>query len=176
VTAAATPSTGIQKRLRAWRLLAPLGILGLALGSCSDGPQVRDDQGVVVLAGPWSVFDLRTGDCLDPDPALDGEVSEIGVVPCDEPHSQEVFGMVTHPEGPYPGASEVSLWADGACLVELDGEFGLTLDDGLFVSYLLPTFIGWNTNDDRRVVCVLVFPDKGQVTGSVTAQNEAGDS
>ena len=136
-----------------------------ALGACSAG-EVRDSSGKIVGPGSWSVFDLRPGDCLNPPEDLSGDVSDVAVVPCMEPHAQEVFATVTHPEGPYPGAAAVSTWADASCLTELEAELGLTLADGIFISYLLPSFDGWNKNNDRTVVCVMVFPDRGSVIGS----------
>ncbi len=146
-------------------------LLALALSGCSRGDDevARDAAGRVIEATEVSVFELLDGDCLNPDPELDGEVADLPVVPCEEPHLQEVFATVEHPEGPFPGVGAVSLWADGACLAELESRHGLTLDDGVFVSYLLPTFVGWNKDDDRRVVCVLVFPDREKAIGSVVA-------
>lgn len=143
--------------------------LALVLVGCSGDEEVRDAGGTVVAAGTWSVFDLRAGDCLAPDPETEGEISDVPVVPCAEPHSQEVFAAVEHPAGPYPGAGAVSIWADGACLGELEATLDLTLADGVFISYLLPTFDGWNKHDDRRVVCVLVFPDQDDAVGSYVA-------
>ena len=149
-----------------------VGLLAVALTACGNDTSVRDDEGAVVNAGTWSVFDLRVGDCLAPEPDLTGEISDVPVVPCTEPHSQEVFGAVEHPDGAYPGAAALATWADGACLGELASSLGLGLEDGLYVSYLLPTFDGWNLGGeegDRRVVCVLVTPDATGVTGSHVA-------
>jgi hypothetical protein len=144
-------------------------VLGAGLlASCGGGGEIRAESGEVVLPGSWSVFDLRPGDCLDATDA-EGDISDVTVVPCADPHTQEVFATVEHPDSVYPGASELAVWADAACLSELRSELGLTLADGLFVSYLLPSFDGWNKNDDRSVVCVLVFPTKGSVTGSYVA-------
>ncbi len=140
----------------------------LALTGCTDD-ELRDADGTVVTAGDVPVLELRPGDCLTPAPELTGEVAALPVVPCDEPHTQEVFGVVPHPDESYPGAAEVAAWADGACLTELESRLDLTLDDGVFVSYLLPTFDGWNTDDDRDAICVLVFPGQEGVTGSFVA-------
>lgn len=139
------------------------------LAGCGGNEGTRDEDGVVVNAGSWSVFDLQVGDCLDPDPELTGEISEIPVVPCDQAHAQEVFATVEHPADAYPGAGAVAAWADGACLTELQDDLGYGLEDGLYVSYLLPTFDGWNTDDDRNVVCVLVSPDAEGAVGSYVA-------
>ena len=160
---------GPWRHLPSWRPLTLLLLAGLLLAACSGDEEVRNASGTVVNAGTWSVFDLREGDCLLPDPELTGEVADVPVVPCEEAHTQEVFATVEHPAAAYPGAGAVSIWADGACLGELEASLDLTLDDGVFVSYLLPTFDGWNKNDDRRVVCVLVFPDVDEAVGSVVA-------
>jgi hypothetical protein len=147
--------------------LATLGVVvGLMVVSACSGGDVRDAAGKVVNPGNWSVFDLRPGDCLNPADDLSGDISVIAVVPCMEPHSQEVFATVKHPEGPYPGAAAVSNWADASCLTQLEADLDLTLADGIFISYLLPSFDGWNKNDDRTVICVMVFPDRGSVIGS----------
>lgn len=147
--------------------LTALGVVvGAAVLSACAGGEVRDSSGKIVGPGNWSVFDLRPGDCLNPADDLSGDVSEVAVVPCVDPHSQEVFATVKHPEGPFPGAAAVSSWADVSCLTQLEAELDLTLADGIFISYLLPSFDGWNKNDDRTVVCVMVFPDRGSVIGS----------
>jgi hypothetical protein len=150
----------------------PLLVLSLGLSACTDDDtELRNAEGEIVASGVESVYELQTGDCLDPDPELTGEVAELPLVPCAEPHTQEVYGSVELDEGPYPGPEAVQLQADAACLGELETSLGLTLADGLFVSYLLPTFAGWNREEapDRRVVCVLVFPDRESATGSVVA-------
>jgi hypothetical protein len=139
--------------------------LVLLLAACG-GSGVRGDDGRVVAEGPWSVFDLRPGDCIGATDGLSGDVAEVPLVPCSEPHTQEVFAVVRHPEDAYPGAGAVATFADRACLTALDAELDLSIDDGVAYSYLLPTFEGWNKNGDRSVVCVLVFPAEPGMIGS----------
>jgi hypothetical protein len=139
--------------------------LVLLLAACG-GDDVRGDDGRVVAAGPWSVFDLRPGDCIGADDSLSGDVDEVPLVPCSEPHAQEVFAVVRHPDDAYPGAGAVATFADRACLTALEADLDLTIDDGIAFSYLLPTFEGWNKNGDRSVVCVLVFPEEAGMIGS----------
>lgn len=115
------------------------------------------------------MFDLRPGDCLGDTASLTGDVDEVTLVPCDEPHTQEVFAVVRHPDDAYPGAGGVATFADRACLTALDADLDLSLDDGIAFSYLLPTFEGWNKNGDRSVVCVLVFAEEAAMTGSFVA-------
>jgi hypothetical protein len=143
-----------------------LGV-GLLVG-CGGAAEIRAESGEVIAPGSWSVFDLRAGDCIDAADA-EGDIDSVSLVPCAEPHTQEVFALVDSTESAYPGAAELALWADATCLAQLQSEFGLTLADGLFVSYLLPSFDGWNKDEDRTVVCVLVFPDRGAVVGSYVA-------
>ena len=144
--------------------------LALVLVGCSNGDAVRHEDGTVT-AGNTSVFTLQVGDCLAPESDRGGTVSEMPLVPCEEPHTQEVYAIVRHPDEVYPGVTKVAEFANEACLDELQ-TFGLSLDDGLFYSYLLPTFEGWNDGGetpDRSVVCVLVFPLTDGMTGSVVA-------
>ncbi len=115
------------------------------------------------------MFDLRPGDCLGVDDSLSGDVDEVPLVPCDEPHTQEVFAIVGHPDDAYPGAGGVATFADRACLTALAEDLDLSIDDGIAFSYLLPTFEGWNKNGDRNVVCVLVFPEEAGMIGSFVA-------
>ena len=158
---------GTPRATRVGTLSVLLLGVGLLVG-CSTTTDVRSESGEVISEGTWSVFDLRPGDCIDAADA-EGDIDEVLLVPCVEPHTQEVFALVDNPDPAYPGAAELALWADASCLADLQSSYGLTLADGLFVSYLLPSFDGWNKKDDRTVVCVLVFPDRGAVTGSYVA-------
>jgi hypothetical protein len=158
---------------RAWlraacRRSAVVLLPALILAGCG-GIDVRDDSGRVIAAGPWSVFDLRPGDCIGDVVALQGDVDELPLVPCEDPHTQEVVAVVRHPDDAYPGAGAVATFADRACLTALEAELGLTIDDGIAFSYLLPTFEGWNKNGDRSIVCVLVFPEDVGMVGSFVA-------
>jgi hypothetical protein len=150
--------------MRGWILAVAVGPI-LLLAACGD-PQARDDAGRVVVAGPWSVFDLRPGDCVGDVSDLRGDTDELPLVPCDEPHTQEVFAVVRHPEDAYPGAGAVATFADRACLTALEAELDLSIDDGIAFSYLLPTFEGWDKSGDRSIVCVLVFPEEAGMVGS----------
>ena len=142
-------------------------VAGVLLAGC--GTDVRDDAGRVVVAGEWSVFDLRPGDCVGDVSDLRGDTDQIPLVPCEEPHSQEVFAVIRHPDEAYPGAGAIATFADRACLTALDAELDLSIDDGIGFSYLLPTFEGWNRDGDRSIVCVLVFPAEPGMTGSFVA-------
>lgn len=156
-------------------LAAAVALLALAACSGSDA-SVRDASGAVVKAGTWSVFDLRKGDCLSPDPDAKGEVAKIDLVPCAQAHGQEVYASVTHPADAFPGVATISQWADARCVSELQTTLHVSPDDGYFISYLLPSFDSWNKRKDRTVTCVLVFPNEPARVGGVVAQLLAGQA
>lgn len=128
---------------------------------------IRNDEGVVVQAGDWSVFDLRPGDCIGGDDLSAPQHAMVRLVPCDQPHELEVFALIQNPDEAYPGAAELATLADESCLVALPSPFG-ELPEGMGFSYLLPTEQGWTEDGDRVIVCVLVFPD-GTAEGSFVA-------
>ena len=165
--------------MRTSRALAGIALVPLAvvvLGACSDDNDAsRDASGAVTKAGKVSVFELRPADCLHPPADLSGEIDSIEVVPCADAHTQEVFAQVAATDQAYPGAEVLATEANGRCIGAMQGEpLNLSPDDGYFVSYLLPSFDGWNNDGDRNIVCVFVFPQQGEVTGSVVDQAEAG--
>ena len=155
--------------------LAPAALLVAALvltGACSDdepGRDATDDTRDVVATttAPMSVFDARPGDCLR------GDGAASATVPCDEPHTQEVFAVPTYPgnaTGTYPGDDAIRAFADDACLTALDDYTGTDyLDAGLYFSYLHPTAEHWAAAETHVVVCVIVATGGKELTGSARA-------
>jgi len=156
---------GCRTAVRQLRHLTSGIALLLVLTACG-GEDIRDEAGRVVNPGPWSVFDLRPGDCIGDVSDLAGDTAELPLVPCETPHTQEVYAIAVHPDEAYPGAGAVAAFADRACLTALDAVPGLTVDGGIAFSYLLPTSVGWDRNGDRSIVCVLVSPDGTDMFGS----------
>lgn len=170
----------VRRRRPSRSRFAAAAIVAVALvapAGCSDdddGP-ARSDSGQITRAGSVSVFELQPADCLDPPAGQTGEIGEIRVVPCAEAHTQEVFATVVSESETYPGAEALAAEANGSCIGAMQApDLSLSPDDGYFVSYLLPSFDGWNKDDDRAIVCVFVFPEQGEVTGSVVEQARAG--
>lgn len=153
---------------QAWAVALTVAVL--ALGGCTDNGSPLDADGNVVQAGELSVFELAPGHCLAPVKA-ESELATVPVVPCAEEHTQEVFAIERAAGDNHPGIGELEIIADKACLDALQTDLELTLADGVYFSYLLPTFDGWNNEGDRSVVCVLVFPDRDResMQGSVVA-------
>ena len=163
---------------RWWTIGRAVALLALvaAVSACSDDDKpTRDASGAVTQSGTVSVFDLNAGDCLDPPADVSGEIADIKVVPCADPHTQEVYAKVDSTTSAYPGAEALATEANGLCVTAMqEPPLNLSPDDGYFWSYLLPSFNGWNKDNDRTIVCVFVFPSQTAVTGSVYAQAVAG--
>lgn len=144
-------------------VLAALLTVFLVTGCASD--TIRNDAGEVVSAGDWSVFDVRPGDCIKDGVA--GDKDMVPLIPCDEPHPAEVFSLVSAPQTTYPGQGELAAFSDQSCLAALSDLLG-DIPDDLAFSFLMPTEETWVNNDDRAIVCLLVFPS-GEAVGSFVA-------
>jgi hypothetical protein len=154
------------------RTLAGLAVITLV--ACSDDEPSRNDEGAIEEEGDVSAFDLEVGDCFE-DPAGIGSetgatVVDLGVVPCDQPHDNEVFGLVELEGGDdeFPGDATVSEQGRAGCLAKFEPYVGLdyetsTLD---FDALLTPTEETWNAGD-REVVCGVYNVDLSPLTGSV---------
>jgi hypothetical protein len=157
------------------QLLALLPLV-VAVACSGDDGAGRGDDGRITEAGPVSVFDLQVGDCLKPDEDAEGELTEVEAVPCEEPHTQEVFALPEYEgENPdvYPGEAAIRAFADAACLDAFERYTGADyLDSDLYFSYLHPSLDSWNEGDDRTIVCVVISPGE-ETTGSVRASPDA---
>lgn len=125
------------------------------LAGCSLFGQHKDTQAV-------SALDVVPGDCVLAPTAITTDVTTLNVVPCTDPHEQEVYALETYPEpgdataAPYPGEAALKAFADGACLGAFQGYVGSDYrDSSLFFTYLLPSARGWEAGDDRTVTCFI---------------------
>lgn len=117
------------------------------------------------------VFTLAVGDCFvesEFNTSFMGDgVSEVPTVDCAQEHDSEVYHIETLPEGAYPGDESVEASATQACETNFETFIGLPyLDSELYYSFLTPTEDGWNTIDDREVVCYIVTNGE-MVTGTL---------
>ncbi|QOR70347.1 septum formation family protein [Ruania alkalisoli] len=154
---------------RFWRLPPALLILALATG-CS----VFDGTDTV------SVFDLSTGDCVLAPEDVTVEISEVTVVPCEEPHHLEAYALAEFPQSTgqsttsaagssFPGDAALKDFADGACAEEFADYVGIDYRDSeLWFTYLVPSARSWQAEDDRSVLCFVT------TTGEELTQSVAG--
>jgi hypothetical protein len=160
----------VRRALRGIPLLA----LALALGGgCGgDDDAGRGADGRVTEAGDVSVFELLEGDCLSPPEEVQAGLEQVTVVPCAEPHTQEVFAVLDYeiPDGTdddFPGDSEMEAYAEAECLDPFTDYVGVDyLDSTLFLTFLVPTVVSWNEEGDREVVCIAQTTGE-EIQGSV---------
>ncbi|WP_158562922.1 septum formation family protein [Marinitenerispora sediminis] len=115
------------------------------------------------------VFTIAVGDCLN-DAAMTGEVQEVPVISCDQPHDSEVYASVIMADGAFPGDEAVNSEAETKCDEEFTSFVGLTyMESVLLYSWYVPTEQSWS-NGDREILCLISSPD-GQTTGSLQGAN-----
>ena len=114
-----------------------------------------------------NVQTLEVGDCFDDTTDLSGEISDVPVVECSQPHDNEVYSTYDMTESTYPGFDVAADLADVGCVDRFAGYVGQSYElSDLDFAWLIPTDESWN-NGDREVVCFLYRVDLGKITGSM---------
>ncbi|MFS0893921.1 septum formation family protein [Microbacterium sp. 179-I 3D3 NHS] len=164
-------------KLRNRRALALAGAalaLSLALTGCSalnsilgGGPADadRDDEtGQVTESANIDVFALKVGDCKMS--SATGLIEAVDVVPCDEPHDEEVYHEFRMDDGEF-SEEAVDAATDG-CIGDAYTDFvGVIWDESTLDVYpITPTKETWEQLNDRVIQCVISDP-AGPVTGTL---------
>ncbi|SPM27108.1 DUF4190 domain-containing protein [Mycobacterium terramassiliense] len=112
---------------------------------------------------PVSAQDIKVGDCFAELPT-GNRISSVNTVSCDRPHVAEVAGVVTIPDGPFPG--DYGFSAYGKQCKESLASYSATalLDPDIDLAVMKPTQDSWQ-HGDRAMVCVATFTNKR--TGSI---------
>ena len=130
---------------------------------------------VVACTGGKSVDSLSVGDCFDDPSSYDTEIEEVDAVDCGDPHDNEVYAVVHHPEGSgaaYPGRGFLERYADGLCYAEFEAYVGRDYGTSrLDYSYFYPVRDGWEAGD-REVLCFLYDYDLAKLSGSMKGSGE----
>ena len=113
-----------------------------------------------------SVLDLAVGDCLD----THGKprISEtVPVVDCSVEHDSEAYASITVDGDDFPGDESIKAQAQQGCVDAFATFAGIAYDDStLDYVYYYPTAGSWAAGD-RRILCLIIDPKAGQVTGSL---------
>jgi putative regulator of septum formation len=156
----------------------------IALGKTKPGGQRGRGLAIggLVLSGVWAVGiavaivvvallpthtvsarDIKAGDCFAELPK-GARISSVDTISCDRPHVAEVAGVVTIPDGPYPGDS--GFGAYGKQCKDSLASYSPTavLDPDVDLAIMPPTQDSWQRGD-REMVCVATFTNKR--TGSI---------
>lgn len=131
--------------------------------TAEEGTDPSDIEGAEMV--PFA--ELEVGDCI---PLFDygdaPEIFELPVVPCDQPHTDEVFFILDLEGDEFPGDVAVEDAAWDACLAEFEGYVGVPYDMSELDFYTYPpTKVSWVRAGDRTVQCMLFSYD--EVTGSL---------
>lgn len=123
---------------------------------------------LVTAACSGNVLELEVGNCITV--PNEGEVTNVEIVDCAEPHENEVFALVDHPAGDdeeFPGAEALSAFATEECQGDRFEEYvgQPYAESPLFASSLNPGETTWGEGD-REVVCLLRTQDGSDLTGS----------
>ncbi|WP_166404600.1 septum formation family protein [Labedella endophytica] len=119
------------------------------------GGETRDESGEIVEGGDTDIFAIAEGDCISDEATVDGEVSDVPTVPCDDPHTWEVFKNVTMTDDEYPGLTAAQDFAEGECLAEFEAFAGIAYEESVHeLNYYTPTEESW-AMDDRTINCLI---------------------
>tara|TARA_Y100000590_G_C15025735_1_gene753129 strand:- start:85 stop:522 length:438 start_codon:yes stop_codon:yes gene_type:complete len=123
----------------------------------------------VLVACEGNVFALKAGDCynaLVASTEYTTEVSDVEVVKCDEPHTNEVYAVFDLPDSSWKGAEYFFEQADIVCRPKFEAFVGIEYDlSTLYSDVIYPSEESWN-NGDRTVQCSVYEESYMKVTGS----------
>ncbi|WP_228479688.1 septum formation family protein [Microbacterium abyssi] len=161
--------------MRTKRALAVAGsalALSIALSGCGalsgilgGGDAQRDEDGNVTEGSNIDIFSLKVGDCM---PASDtsGEITDADVVPCSEPHADEVFYEFELEGDELPSDDEIMSQVEAQCVPAFTEFVGLDYyESTLDFWWITPTEQTWTQANDRVVQCVIYKPDPKDSTG-----------
>lgn len=156
----------------------------IALGKTKPGGQRGRGMAIggLVLSGVWAAIiavaiafaalspshtvrarDIKAGDCFAEMPT-GNRIAEVDTVACDRPHAAEVAGVVTIPDGPFPGDSGFDAYGQKCRDALASYSSTALLDPDVNLAVMPPTRESWQRGD-RAMVCVATFTAKR--TGSI---------
>lgn len=135
------------------------------LAACGSDEPSRNAEGAFETAGDVRADRARVGDCFDDQ--SDAAVETLPVVPCAEPHDNEIYEVFDLPGDSWPGQEEVERMAAEGCLGPFADYVGTSLAESSLEAFpITPSEQSWAENDDRQVLCVVTDP-AAQLEGSV---------
>ena len=116
----------------------------------------------LACASKGNIFSLNVGDCFNG--ATFGEIEDVEIVKCSEPHNSEVFAKVQVDRSSWPGESYIGNYAEESCVNRFRSYVGKNYYDSIwYVAWLSPTKLSWEEGDDREIVC-LISPEYGRTS------------
>ena len=141
-----------------WVVASIVGIIVAIAFAVSDYSVERDENGQVTSRSDVFPEELRIGDCLDENVSAPDETDWTEtVVPCDDPHSGQIYLLVELDGSQYPSLATIRETADARCAAGFADWVGTPVESSeLTVSYLYPDEDNWDY--DREIKCIAVPP------------------
>ena len=116
------------------------------------------------------VLRLDVGDCLmDQSTPIGGDLVNVPLIDCDQPHESEVYAEVVLEGTGFPGVDQVTNAGVASCMAEFADFVGIDYSSSaLDFSYYYPTPSSWAVGD-RSIFCVVFDPGvltEGTLEGS----------
>ena len=148
-----------------------LGFLaGLLLTACGGASDPRDETGAIVESGSLGALSLRVGDCFDDSLQVAGEFESLNVLPCSEPHDNEIYAAIDYPAGDddtYPGQLVLREFAVETCLDAFEPYVGSSYESSRFeYGWFTPTPESWDVAGDHEVLCFLWHVERLKLVAS----------
>lgn len=141
-------------------LVVIIAVIAIGLAA---GPQ-RSASGQLTQPGVTSVYALRTRDCLQ-NPGARLGITNVRVVPCDQPHNAQVFAVFPVAGSSYPGTAALQRQAAAGCHARIAGSINRSLiTNSMTLQYLYPESQSW-AGGHRSITCLVV--DSASMTSSV---------
>lgn len=115
---------------------------------------------VATLSACSSVATAEVGTCTNLDD-LQGEITDIDSVSCDDAHDAEVFHVDDLDDGDFPGDEQVEASAQDMCYNAFEPYVGTDYEESELEFFSLPpNEETWDDAKDREVLCILGSADK----------------
>lgn len=181
---------GLRARRRLPVLASCALVLTLLVGCTTDqGSDGKDDTpGASTTTTSAPLVGILTpteaviaGQCLDdvPDPAQ--QTYAVMVIPCEDPHTYEVFAQAkldlgttpTQPGAPYPGALAVANGAEAQCVGAFPQFMGVKWEESEYdIQTWWPSEQSWATKKDRTILCSVYRVTGGKTKGTVRGSGQ----
>jgi hypothetical protein len=149
---------------RALTLVAVATIAVTGLAGCSSA---RDSSGKITKPTTLKWGDLQAGDCVA-GTASEDSIEKLPVVPCDQTHKAQVFGVATLSGFAYPTDDEVQAQVLDQCVPTFKTFFGgsyyAAVDYKL--TWIQPDKSSWTSNT-RTVKCMTRKQDDGDISADL---------
>ena len=104
--------------------------------------------------------ELTVGQCI-PFMEWGEEVYELPIVPCDQPHTDEVYYIFDAEDGDFPGDDALQTIATERCDTAFADYVGIPYAQSELDNYwFVPTEASWNRLDDRTIQCIVYSNDE----------------